>query len=298
MPMKLSTTIRKIQSVPNITNKEIIYQFLEYMKNNGSSEHHKNNNLKVVMGFSNFLGQMNTFYGVKRKEQVLEFLNTKVKSYEEDPDKRWITTWNNYLNRIRLFYRWLHNHTNGTERENWDTPEFVRIKTKKTKRISPYLESEIWEKDELLMIIKYEIHRRNKAALSLFWDLNGRNHEVTMLKIKHIRIKEKYAEGEIPHEAKTGCGPMLLTMSFPYVRDWLNDHPFKNTADASLICNIMTGAPVKPDAMWTMMHQLKNRISNLLKEDGIKDPIEKQKLESLAKRTKNWNLKSIALYVL
>jgi len=32
-------------------------------------------------------------------------------------------------------------------------------------------------------------------------------------------------EGEIPHEAKTGTGPILLTCSFPYVRDWLNEHP-------------------------------------------------------------------------
>lgn len=70
--MKLSTTIGKIQSVPNMTYKKIIYQFIAYMKDNGSSDHHKNNNLKVVIGFSNFLGQMNTFYDVKRKEQVLQ----------------------------------------------------------------------------------------------------------------------------------------------------------------------------------------------------------------------------------
>jgi len=42
--------------------------------------------------------------------------------------------------------------------------------------------------------IKYEPAKRNKAALSLFWDLNARNHEVTLLKIKHIRLKEKYGE--------------------------------------------------------------------------------------------------------
>jgi integrase/recombinase XerD len=64
--------------------------------------------------------------------------------------------------------------------------------------------------------------------LSLLWDLDARNHEVTLLKIKHIRLKEKYGEGEIPHEAKTGTGPILLTCSFPYVRDWLNEHPFRN----------------------------------------------------------------------
>jgi integrase/recombinase XerD len=38
-----------------------------------------------------------------KKEQILDFLNTKVKNYDEDPDKRWITTWNNYLNRLGYF---------------------------------------------------------------------------------------------------------------------------------------------------------------------------------------------------
>ena len=258
------------------------------MRSNGSSEHHQNNNLKVVIAFSNFIGKDNSFHDINKKDQVLEFLNTKVKSYDEDPDKRWITTWNDYLNRLRLFYRWLCNHNKDTDHDNWQTPEFIQIKNKKSKRVSPYLESEIWEKEELMLIIKYEPHKRNKAALILFWDLNGRNHELTILKLKHIRLKEKYAEGEVPHEAKTGSGPILLTMSFPYVRDWINEHPFRNTPDAYLICNIMTGAPVKPDAMWTMMNQLRNRILKMLDEGSIKDVKEKEKLEHLIK-TKKWN---------
>jgi hypothetical protein len=288
MPLKLSTTIGKIQNIPNSKNIEIINEFLEYMRSNGSSEHHQNNNLKVVIAFSNFLGKDNSLYDTNKKDQILEFLTTKVKSYDEDPDKRWITTWNNYLNRLRLFYRWLYNHKNDIDHENWQTPEFVKIKNKKSKRVSPYLESEIWEKDQLLSIIKYEPYKRNKAALTLFWDLNGRNHELTILKLKHIRFREKYTEGEIPHEAKTGSGPILLTMSFPYVRDWINEHPFKNTPEAYLICNLMTGAPVKPEAMWTMMNQLRNRIANMLEEGYVKDVKEKEKLEYLLK-TKKWN---------
>jgi hypothetical protein len=51
------------------------------------------------------------------------------------------------------------------------------------------------------------------------------NHAITILKLKHIRFRDKCAEGEVPHEAKTGSGPILLTMSFPYVRDWINEHP-------------------------------------------------------------------------
>ena len=49
--------------------------------------------------------------------------------------------------------------------------------------MSPYLESEIWEQEELLTIIKYQSHVRNKAILTLLWDLDARPHEITLLKI-------------------------------------------------------------------------------------------------------------------
>ena len=161
----------------------------------------------------------------------------------------------------------------------WETPSFLTLlKPKKTKRLSPYSETEIWDKDEFLSIIKYETYKRNKAALSLLWDLDARPHEITLLKIKHIRLKEKYGEGEIPFESKTGTGPILLTMSFPYVRDWLNEHPFKNEPNARLICNLLNGAPIKSEALHTMMKQLKKRIFRLIETGEIKDNEEKEKM--------------------
>ena len=148
---------------------------------------------------------------------------------------------------------------------------FGIVKTKKkTKRLSPYSEAEIWDKDEFLSIIKYEQFQRNKAALALLWDLDARPHEITLLKIKHIRLKQNYGEGEIPHQAKTGSGPILLTCSFPYVRDWLNLHPFKGEPNAKLICNLHNGAPIKPEALHTMMSQLKKRIARLIETGEIK----------------------------
>ena len=83
MPLKLSTTIGKIQNLPNSKNIEIVNEFLGYMRKNGSSEHHQNNNLKVVITFDNFIGNDNSFLDINKKEQILAFLNTKVKSYDE-----------------------------------------------------------------------------------------------------------------------------------------------------------------------------------------------------------------------
>ena len=48
------------------------------MRSKGSSEHHQqNNNLKFIITFSNFI--RSSFYGINKREQILEFLNQKVK---------------------------------------------------------------------------------------------------------------------------------------------------------------------------------------------------------------------------
>jgi hypothetical protein len=49
MVAKLSTTINKIQDLSNTYNSKILHEFLIYMKINGSSERHQNNNLNVLI---------------------------------------------------------------------------------------------------------------------------------------------------------------------------------------------------------------------------------------------------------
>ena len=80
MPLKLSTTIGKIHNLPNTKSIEIVNKILEYMKRNSSSEHNQNNNLKVVISLGNFIEKDNSFFDIKKKEQIVEFINTKVKS--------------------------------------------------------------------------------------------------------------------------------------------------------------------------------------------------------------------------
>jgi len=273
MPTKLSTTVNKIRLIPNEENVKLVLKFHEFMKDNGASERHQNNNLKAILTFSNYFGKA-SLKDIDKKEDVLSFLQSKIKDKEQDPEQKWITTYNDYLHRIKHFYRWLYNVNENDldiSMDLWKTPSFIEsLKPKKTKRLSPYSETEIWEKDEFLSIIKYEPFQRNKAALALLWDLDARPHEITLLKIKQIRLKEKYGEGEIPHQAKTGSGPILLTCSFPYVRDWLNQHPFKNEPNARLICNLHNGAPIKPEALHTVMIQLKKRIARLIENGEIK----------------------------
>jgi hypothetical protein len=84
---------------------------------------------------------------VNRKQDIIEFLDTKRKDSTTDPDQKWIRTWNDYLQRINM--RWFRNDP-SLLMPHWQTPGFAQIK-KKSNRISPYAESELWERDELLL---------------------------------------------------------------------------------------------------------------------------------------------------
>jgi hypothetical protein len=295
MPVKLVTTIKNIDLIENSVNSELIHGFYRYLKSNNTSESYQNQNIKALINFAKFLGPNKDFCQIIKRKEILTFLDSKIKSKEEDPDTKWIRTWNDYLQRIKYFFRWLYNekqrldqNLEQIEPSEWITPPFLKIKEKRTKRISQYLESEIWEREELQTIIKYEQFKRNKAALSLLWDLDARPHEISGLKIKHVKLNQKYGEGEIPFESKTGTGPILLTFSFPYVRDWINEYPFKNEPNASIICNQITGAPIHADTLNSIMRHLKERIERLIESSQITDEEEKERLTYLIK-VKKWN---------
>jgi integrase/recombinase XerD len=83
---------------------------------------------------------------------ALSFQLRKRSNIEKDPEEKWITSWNDYLNRIKLFFRGLTNK-HISNKSNWKTPDFVKMKEKKSKRRSPYSEIDIWDRDDLLTIV-------------------------------------------------------------------------------------------------------------------------------------------------
>lgn len=164
MAMKLSTTLGHIDMIPNAINASLIRDFYEYLKEIGTSENYQNQNVKQIIVFAKFLGIEKSFYDIKSKEEIVSFLDTKIKDSNIDPDKKWITTWNDYLWRIKYFFRWLHNYKVVKEKGNepsstsdWITPSFVSVKKKKSKRVSPYLETELWEKEDLHQPVPYKL---------------------------------------------------------------------------------------------------------------------------------------------
>ena len=286
MGITLKKVVENVNTLSNKQNSEIIINYHHYLIEKGNSINSQIAYLKALYYYAKHLENTNIM-DVKQKQEIINYLNTKIKNY--DVEKKYLTTWNDYLLKLRTFYRWFYNcEKEGKGQEYWITPDFIKIKKKQSKRTSPYTGNDIWERDELQAVIKYEISRRNKAIIALLWDLDARPHEITLLKIKHVRLKEKYGEGEIPFTAKTGSGPILLTFSLPYLRDWLNEHPDRNNSDARLVCNLRDGSPILTGYIYDIMIHLRDRIKRLVESGSITDEREKERLEYFL-NTKKWN---------
>ncbi len=198
------------------------------------SEHHITNLLLLLISLDRFYQV--PFTSINTKEQILKFLNHRFLQKEgkwverqKDDEGKWITSFNSYLRLLSVFFRWLFNTTVNQNKDkteaDWETPTFLKIRHKKPLRDSPCDINDIWQLDELLTIVPYEPELRNQAIITLLWDLDARNHEITALRIKGIILDERYGEGNIPSNTKTGGGPILLISSFTYVRDWINNSP-------------------------------------------------------------------------
>jgi hypothetical protein len=77
MPVKLSTTINSISSVPNPANSTIIREFHQYMKSIGTSESYQNGNLKIMIYFARFLGPSTDFHSIQKTDRTQLYFKGK-----------------------------------------------------------------------------------------------------------------------------------------------------------------------------------------------------------------------------
>jgi hypothetical protein len=125
MPVKLATTVKKIENIPNAINSSLLSDFYNYLNSNGVSESHISNNLKALTSFANFLGASISFIDIRMPDLITNFLDSKLKNSHDDPDGKSIITWNDYLGRIKYFMRWIHNcrgRSPPLDLSDWQTP--------------------------------------------------------------------------------------------------------------------------------------------------------------------------------
>ena len=126
------------------------------------------------------------------------------------------------LTYMKSFYRWL----NGGE-----SPEVVKWISVRN-RVKELPTDELLTGEDIKRLIEAANHPRDKALIAMLSDSGARIGELLNLKIKNVAF-DKFGAVLIV-SGKTGMRRIRLIDSTPYVQNWVNNHPQKDTPMAPL----------------------------------------------------------------
>jgi len=168
---------------------------------------------------------------------------------------------------IKKFYKWfIYGDEYKTRLEYPKIVSWLRVGAKK-KDLPKVKASDILTEEEIKSLIEVAEYVRDRAFISLLYELGARISEIGNLLIKDLS-KDQYSY-IVDLEGKTGHRTPRIVMSSAYVTHWLNAHPLKDNPHAPLW--VMMGTRNKQGKM--MYAALRALVKRLVKKSGIKKRI-------------------------
>ena len=173
-----------------------------------------------------------------RREEIISFLNSYRKTDALDPLHKWVGTYNIARLILMRFFKWA--YYKNIEPKRRPKPKIINnIPQYKRKEQSIYKPTDLWTKEDDLLFLKYCPNVRDRCYHTISRDTSCRPHEILNLKLKDIIFKtaadRQYAEVLV--NGKTGTRHIPLIDSLPYIKDWLDQHPRRNSPNAYFICS-------------------------------------------------------------
>lgn len=216
---KINRKLRKREVVlKNKSQQELLKQYYFFKKSNDNALTTILTQIKIIKYFCGFIGNKD-LRKVTRKD-IENFI------YESQKANLSAGTINIYKITLRCFYSWLLKAKKGTYPKVVEWIQRSQIKSK---------EKEILTQEEIKKLLKCTSGTRDRCLISVLYDGAFRIGEITGVKLKDIE-SDGYGF-KIKVTGKTGTRTIRLSDSVAILRQWLNEHPFKEDSNAYLfIC--------------------------------------------------------------
>ena len=276
-------------NVSDHSNTSIITDYLEAMQVEiNSSKSYTRVTKSILTSLSGF--QAKPFSSMQRND-IITFFNSLRKSEDEDPMHKWIGTYNNYHMSITRFFKWLEHP--DLEPSARPKPQIMyNIPRIRRKEVSLYKPSNLWTLEDDILFLRWCPKERDRCYHAISRDLSARPHEILNLKIKDIVLKsvnnKQYAEVLV--NGKTGSRQLPLIDSLPYIKQWLDCHPFRNNREAYFICSLdhrLYGKQLQIRGLQFMYERYKKYYFPKLLKDSTMSKVDKQHIQDLLR--KPWN---------
>jgi integrase len=220
----------------NRKNTNIICDYIIAEQNEiNIKESTKEGKIKCLAALANYLNHKP--FQIIGKEDILEYLTSLKKPLSNDPHHRSIGTYNGRQMILLKFFGWLDNPSESDSKKR-TTPDCMKgIKRLPRQEKSAYKPSDLWTKEEHEVFLKYYPSIRDRAYHSMAYDTSARPSELLALRIGDIFFK-KAANGtqyaEILVSGKTKSRTLPLIFSLPYLKQWIQAHPFGTSPESWL----------------------------------------------------------------
>lgn len=223
-------------------------------------------------------------------EDVVKFLNHFKKPEELDPLHKSIGTYNIHLGRLIRFFKWVY-YPDLPPSQRPRPPIVANLRTIKRKEKSIYKPTDIWTQDDDLIFLKYCPSKRDRCYHAIARDSSCRPIEILRLRLKDVvfKLADNRQYAEVLVNGKTGSRHIPLINSIPYLKDWIDEHPYRTNPTSPLICGFgkSLGKQTKEIQWWKIYNKYKTEIFPKMLDNPSIEPEDKQKIKRLL--TKPWN---------
>jgi integrase len=265
----------------------VLNKYSQALKIEGNSPEYVEHLDLTMRLFAKFVGKD---MGEVATDDILDFLSQYRRPEELDPLHKGIGTYNQRLAHIIKFFKWFY-YPDISPGERPKPPLVQNLKPIKRKEKSIYKPTDLWTVEDDLLFLKYCPLKRDRCYHAMSRDASCRPSEILKLKIKDVVFKlagnKQYAE--ILVNGKTGSRHIPLINSIPYVKDYLDEHPFRTVPNSPLICGFgkSLGKCMKEAHLWRIYKKYKTEYFPRLLNDQNISSEDKQKIRELL--TKPWN---------
>ena len=242
---KLDSAIEQVKCADiSGRNKELIFDFRNFCGLNGIG----------VPRTLRYLGVLNYFASLLKVDfdKATKEDSVRVVSVVQNNEKYAAWTKATYRIMLKRFYRWLKN----TGKEHPEEVKWINTALKRNEKKLPS-NGDLLTEEEVKKLIDLAEHPRDKAFVSVLYESGARIGEVGSLQIFNVRFDEYGAVINV--EGKTGCRPIRIISSTPYLVTWLQSHPLKDDNKAALWVNVGTtkhNIPLQYDGMRMILMRL------------------------------------------
>jgi integrase/recombinase XerD len=253
---------------------------------------YKRYNIQILTELSKAVGIEKKFINMTR-DDVLSYLDKCRKPENEDPQHKWIGTYNIRLVILCRFFKWLYypDVEDSKRRSELSALEkkpdcVIGIKQLRRKEVSCYKPSDLWTQEDDLLFLKWVTNKRDRCYHTMARDLSARPHEILNLKIKDVVFKtagnKQYAEVLV--NGKTGSRHIPLIQSIPYIKEWLSNHPSRNNANSPLFIGLARnsmGKQITINGLYAIYNDYKESFFPKLLDDNTISKEDKERIKAL-----------------